>query len=107
MVSCAVSFADDALVEFGMSADVLSDDEECCFCPIGFEGVEDERCGFRDRAVIKGEIDGPVVVVHSPSGPRVQPSEPLGGLFDNHVVAKLLSSCVYCSGCPPFWMYLV
>ena len=85
VITHLMTLSHDTLIEFGMLAHVVTHHEESCLRVKLSERVEDEGCSLGDGPVIEGQVDGLLMMVHSPIGFRIEPAEINGGLLYEHL----------------------
>ena len=84
VVAHLMSFVENLLEEIGLFPHVVAHHEEGGVgveCP---QRVEDEWRGLGYGTVVEREVYGTLVLVHAPIGFGKHPSQPEGGLFENH-----------------------
>ena len=86
VVAYLVTFIDDALIELGMLAHVVTHHEECGLDTERFESIEDEGGSLGNGTVVEGQIDSLLVTIHSPIGFRIKPPQVYGGLLYKHLL---------------------
>ena len=84
MVAHLVPFGNDLIIEVMVAQYVLAHHEEGRLDVVLPQCLQDEWSRFWDRTIIKGEIDGMLLRIHSPDGLRIKPSEPFGWLLYKH-----------------------
>ena len=74
MVAHLMALSLNALKELGVFPDVVAHHKEGGFDAIFAQRVQNERRSLGYGAVVEGQVDGPLVSVHTPRGPWVEPS---------------------------------
>ena len=85
VVAHLMSFGHNLLEQVWVFVHVVAYHEEGGLYPMLPKRVENKGRGFRNRTVVKGEINHLFVLVHSPRCPGVKPAQPFGRLLNDHI----------------------
>lgn len=70
---------------------VVTHHEEGGFDTIAVERLDEPWGRFGDGSVVEGQIDCLLRRIHSPDGAGIEPTQPFGGLFDDHLFIYYLT----------------
>ena len=73
MVANAMTFADHTLIELRIFTDVVAHHEKSSLDVVSGQYIEHIGSGLGYGSVVKGQIDGLLVTVHTPKGFRIKP----------------------------------
>ena len=95
--------------EVGIFPHVVTHHEECGFHAVVVKGLDEPRRRFGDGTIVESQIDRFLRRIHSPDSAGVEPAQPFGGLFDDHLVIYNVPCTMYNYHCviEPFAMRLV
>jgi len=74
MISHPMPSIYNALVQFGIAFNVLANHKEGGTSPKLSQRFENERGGFGYWAIVESEVNGTVVLIHTPQGMRIKPT---------------------------------
>ena len=86
VVSHLMALLNYLVIQVVITQNVLAYHKKGGLCIEATQRFEDKRCRLGYRTVVESKIYRVVVLVHTPQGMRVNPSQKLGRLFDKHVV---------------------
>lgn len=93
MISHLMPFLNNLPIKFRMLSHVVANHKERGMYAKLLQRLENKRSSFRYRPVVKREINGMLLPVHTPCCPGVKPTQPYRRLLDYHIVTVFITVC--------------